>query len=260
VESKEDPVTEQDPDGRPVAVVTGGGRNLGAAISRALAAAGHDVAVAYATDKDAAEGVAAGIRATGAAAAAFPLELAESASATELVRRVTATFGRLDVLVNNAAVRPRRPLLETTDEDWRHVLGVNLDGPFFLSRAAAPALIERGGGSIVHISGLIALQGGGGGGAPIAASKAGLSGLSRALADELGPHGIRSNVVVPGRMDTTRAHPADPETVAAELRATPLRRIGSVEDVAALCVWLASPAAAFVTGQLIHVNGGLVKG
>ena len=245
---------------RPVAVVTGGGRNLGRAIGHALAATGHDVVLAYAYDAAAAAAVATELRSTGARAAAHPLELSRSDSATELVRQVTDSFGRLDVLVNNAAVRPRRPLLETTDDNWRHVLGVNLDGPFFLSRAAAPAMIERGVGSIVHISGLIAFQGGGGGGAPIAASKAGLSGLSRALADELGPYGIRSNVVVPGRMDTARARPADPEKVAGELAATPLRRIGTVEDVAGVCAWLASPAAAFVTGQVVHVNGGLLKG
>jgi 3-oxoacyl-[acyl-carrier protein] reductase len=245
---------------RPVALVTGGAKNLGRGTCLALARAGHDVALTYATDSTAADALCAELRTAGASALALQLELGPSAAADACVATVTDRFGRVDVVVNNAAVRPRKPLAEITDADWRAVLDVNLNGPFFLSRAAAASMVAQGSGSLIHISGLVAWQGGGGGAAHIATSKMGLLGMSRALADELGPHGVRSNVVVPGRMQTMRVNPAPPGKDADEAAATPLRRIGTVGDVASVCVFLASPEAAFVTGQTLHVNGGIYKG
>jgi len=245
---------------RPVCLVTGGTRNLGRQLCLEMARAGHDVALTYAQDAVAAERVSDEVRELGADALALQLDLGPSAAAASCVAAVMARFDRLDVLVNNAAIRPRKPLADITEADWRHVLDVNLNGPFFVSQAAAVPMRAAGSGSMIHISGLVALQGGGGGAAHIAASKAGLGGLNRALADELGPDGIRSNLVVPGRMETVRQNPASPGHVEDEIARTPMRRIGQVDDVASVCAFLASAASAYVTGQTLHVNGGLYKG
>ena len=246
--------------GRPVCLVTGGTKNLGRRICLAMAAAGYDIVLTYATDVTAAEAACDEARRAGAEAVPVPLRLGSAGGADECVAEVLDRFSRLDVLVNNAAIRPRKPLREITEADWQHVLDVNLTGPFFLSRAAAGPMCAQRSGVLIHVSGLVALQGGGGGAAHIATSKAGLVGLSRALADELGPHGIRSNVVVPGRMDTARSAPPPLGKIEAEIASTPLRRMGTVGDVASVCVFLASPDSAFMTGQTLHVNGGLYKG
>jgi 3-oxoacyl-[acyl-carrier protein] reductase len=224
-----------------------------------MAAAGHDVVLTYSSDPESAARVRDEIEELGRSALVVAADVADSASADACVDAAMRRFGRVDVLVNNAAIRPRRPLLEVTDDDWSRVVGVNLSGPFYLSRSCAPHMMKQGSGCLIHISGLAAFLGGGGGAVHIAASKAGLSGLSRALADELGPYGIRSNVIVPARMGTTRGEPVDPAKVEAEIRATPMARIGTVQDVAGLCVYLASAQASFVSGQMIHVNGGYFK-
>ncbi len=244
----------------PVCLVSGGGKNLGREICRRMAAAGYDVALTYVSDAASAESVANEVRALGRRALAVRVDTSVSAQVEAGVAEVVARVGPVEVLVNNAAVRPRRPLLDLSDEDWAYVLGINLNGAFYLSRAVAASMMAARRGSLIHISGLIAFLGGRGGGAHIATSKAGLSGLSRALADELGPYGVRSNVVVPARMQTEKAEGVDPGKVADEIRATPMGRIATVGDVAGMCVFLASPAAAFVSGQMLHVNGGIYKG
>jgi NAD(P)-dependent dehydrogenase (short-subunit alcohol dehydrogenase family) len=245
---------------RPVALVTGATRNLGRQVCLTLAARGHDVALTYSSDEAGAERVVAEVEKIGREASAVQMEAADPASVSSAVATVMARHGRIDALVNNAAIRPRRPLFEITDDDWRSVIDVNLTGPFLVCRSVAPGMVERASGSIVNIAGLVAYQGGGGGAAHIAASKAGLIGLTRALADELGPHGVRANTVVPGRMKITRPEPVSEAKVTGEIAATALRRLASVEEVAATCAFLASTDASFITGQAIHVNGGFYKG
>jgi 3-oxoacyl-[acyl-carrier protein] reductase len=244
---------------RPVALVTGATRNLGRQICLTLAARGHDVALTYSSDEAAADRVVAELEKLGREASAVQMEAADAGSVSSAVATVLAVHGRIDALVNNAAIRPRQPLFEITDDEWHHVIGVNLTGPFLVCRSVAPGMVKRGSGTIVNIAGLVAYQGGGGGAAHIAASKAGLIGLTRALADELGPHGIRANTVVPGRMKVTRPEPVNETKVTSEIAATALRRLASVEEVAAACAFLASADASFITGQTIHVNGGFYK-
>ena len=242
-----------------IALVTGGTKNLGRSVALTLAGQGYDVAVTYLSDADAAVAVCAEIAELGRTAHAVQMDLGDAASVADGVGSVLERAGWVNVLVNCAAIRPRRALLEITDDEWRRVIDVNLTGPFLVSRAVAPEMIAHHSGAIVNIAGLVAYIGGGGGAVHIAASKAGLLGLTRALADELGPYGIRVNTVVAGRMETTRAEPVTDAKVAREIAATSLRRVAAIEEVAATCAYLVSPAAAFVTGQAIHVNGGFYK-
>ena len=243
-----------------LALVTGGGQNLGAEICRTLAAKGFDIAIIVREDLERARKVAEELKQCGVSATAHVADVADPQAARRCVREVLDRFGTVDVLVNAAAIRPRASLADTTDEAWARVMAVNLSGPFYMSQAVAPTMTERGDGVIINISGLVALQGGGGGAVPIAASKAGLIGLTRALADELGPKGIRANVVIPARMETVRASEPPGPKVADEIQHTSLRRIATTDDVASVVAFLAGDEARFITGQSIHVNGGFYKG
>jgi NAD(P)-dependent dehydrogenase (short-subunit alcohol dehydrogenase family) len=245
---------------RKVALVTGAGFNLGRDIALRLATQGHDIGILVRADVDRAQAVADKIVAGGARAKVVAADVADPDAVNAAVRTVTDVLGPIQVLVNAAAIRPRAQLADTTNEAWDRIIGVNLSGPFYLCRAVAPWMVEHGDGAIVNISGLVALQGGGGGATPVAASKAGLIGLTRALADELGPSGVRANVVVPGRMQTQRSSEPPSEKVADEIRHTPLRRIATTAEVASVCSFLVSDEARYITGQLIHVNGGFYKG
>jgi NAD(P)-dependent dehydrogenase (short-subunit alcohol dehydrogenase family) len=179
-----------------------------------------------------------------------------------MVARGVAELGAIDVLVCNAAIRPHKSLSETSLEDWHHVLGVNLHSAFYLSRTVAPGMKSRGRGSIIALGGLSSLTGRPNT-AAVTAAKTGVLGLIRALAAELGPFGIRANVVMPGFIDTERrytdwypefrqAPPGSPE----QLKQIPLGRLGRPEDIADACVFLASDASAYVTGDTLRVMGG----
>lgn len=242
-----------------VCLVTGGGRNLGRQLCLTMAERGYDIVLTVRSDRQPGDDVAREVAERGRRAVVVAAELTDSSSVDGVAATALEQFGRIDVAVNNAAIRPRAPLLELTDADWHRVLDVNLSAPFYLCRAVLPAMIRQGSGCLIAIAGLVGYLGGGGGAAHIAASKAGLLGLTRAVADEFGPYGVRANVVVPSRMDTTRSAPADPAKVEAEIQATPLRRKGSTADVASTCAFLASDEASFITGQAIHVNGGFFK-
>lgn len=245
-----------DPHSRPVAIVTGASRNIGRAIALALGAGGASVVVVARSDRAGAEAVVRELERQGGDAAMVLADVARESSADIIVETALARFGRLDVLVNNAALRREKPLEAMSFAEWREILGICLDGAFLLARAAIPHLAASPAGSIVNIGGLTAYTG-----APnrahVVAAKAGLDGLTKALAVELAPRGITANLVSPGRIATDRSHAASEKNPAHHARnQTLLGRKGTAEDVAAMVAYLASPAARFLTGQTFHVNGG----
>jgi NAD(P)-dependent dehydrogenase (short-subunit alcohol dehydrogenase family) len=244
------------------ALITGASRNIGRAIALAFAAEGADLAVNTRANREELEAVAAECRKAGVRAIPLLADIADAAAAESMVKEGLAALGAIDVLVCNAAIRPHKPLTETSLEDWHRVIAVNLHSAFYLARAVVPAMKARGRGSIIALGGLSSLTGRPDT-AAVTAAKTGLLGLVRALAAELGPFGIRANMVVPGTIDTERRYanwypefrqspPGAPE----RLKEVPLRRLGRPEDIADACVFLASDASAYVTGDAIRVMGG----
>ncbi len=244
-------------DGK-IALVTGGGRNLGRAMALALARAGASVAVSAARSRDEVEAVAAEIAAAGARAMAVTADLADPAAARDMVAEVRRRLGPVSVLVNNAAVRPYRDFLEITPEEWEWVTRVNQGGPFFCAQAALPDMLEARWGRIINVSGADAYWGSTH--RPhVTATKGALIGFTRALALEYAPAGITVNAIVPGIMDTSRKPEWYPDWEArlkARLATVPMGRQGASDELSGLCVFLASDASSYVTGQAIHVNGG----
>jgi 3-oxoacyl-[acyl-carrier protein] reductase len=239
-------------DGK-VALVTGSGRNIGRQVALTLAARGCNVAVHVGSDRAAGEAVAAEIEALGRKAMTAVADIANAEQVKAMVERVRSELGVIDILVNNAAIRPHSAFLDIADGDWREVLGVNLDGPFYLCREVTPGMTQKGWGAIVNVLGTAAWDGGVND-AHIVVSKLGLHGLTKALAVELGPRGIRVNSIVLGGIETVRKLPTPvPARPAEEI---PLQRRGKPADVAETIAFLVSEAAAYITGQAIHVNGG----
>jgi 3-oxoacyl-[acyl-carrier protein] reductase len=238
-------------DGK-VALVTGGARNIGRAIALDLADGGAAVVIVVRSDSARADAVAREIEARGGQALAIRADITDPADVRRAVDAATQRFGRLDILVNNAGIRPEAPLEQLTLEAWRQVMAVTLEGPLLLVQAALPAL-EKSKGSIINIGGLTAYTGAARR-AHVVAAKAGLDGLTKALAVELATRDITVNLVAPGLIDTERDGP-EPEHRKA--RTSLLGRRGRPEDVAAAVRYLAGPKARYVTGQTIHVNGGV---
>lgn len=238
-----------------VVLVTGGARNIGRAIARALAAGGAGVMISVRTSKsDAAETLRL-IEAAGGNAASFEADVTDPAAVAALVAATLERFGRLDGLVHNAAVRADQSFETITFGDWRHILSVVLDGAFLCAQACLPHLIRAGGGSVVHIGGETGHQGAAQR-AHVVTAKAGLAGLTKALALDFAPHGITVNCVVPGRIATVRGVPGAPEAPTHRRSPPPIGRLGLPEEVAAMVRMLCGPDARYVTGQSIHVNGG----
>ena len=238
-----------------VALVTGGARNIGRAIARELAAAGAAVMVNANTSREDAEQTVAMIRSEGGKAALHIADVTDAPSVNALVEATVTAFGRLDVLVNNAAIRSETAFAGMKLEDWRRVLSVVLDGAFLCSQACLPHMARAGGGAIVNIGGLTAHTGATGR-AHVVAAKAGLIGLTRALALELAPQGITVNCVVPGTIETLRGLPGAPERPAHRQALPPAGRRGEPAEVAAAVRFLCGPGARYITGQSLHINGG----
>lgn len=242
-----------------VALVTGGGRNIGRAIALALAQAGADVAVCGLRHPEEVQRVAQEIEAAGRRALAVTADVADPEQVTAMVDRVEQELGPVGILVNNVGVRPRQSILEMSWDDWDRILWVNLSSAFYCAKAVVPRMMETQAGRIINISGRSGFTGQSHR-AHVVAAKAGMHGLTKALAHELAPYGITVNTVCPGHIDTTRPMENYPDfqDMAKLLSRVPLGRLGLPEEIAAACVYLASPAASYVTGQVLHVNGGVL--
>ena len=238
-----------------VALVTGSGRNIGRATVLEMARAGADVIVNARANQQEADSVADEARALGVRALSQVADVADEAQVKRMVDAALSEFDRIDILVNNAGLRESRPITEMSVEEWRDVLAVNLDGPFYCCRLVVPGMIEAGSGRIINVSGLNAFKGRADW-AHVCAPKMGALGLTRALAVELAPHGILVNHIVPGAFDTTRSATQEPLPESQRFPGIPLGRLGLPEEVAKACTFLASDDSSYMTGQTIHVNGG----
>jgi 3-oxoacyl-[acyl-carrier protein] reductase len=241
-----------------VAIVTGAGRNIGRAIALTLARSGASVLVNARSNRAEADEVVRAIESLGSEAIVHIGDVADATAVAAMADAALARFGRIDILVNNAALRREKPFAEMDYAEWREILDVTLDGAFHCTKACLPALRKSGAGTIVNIGGLSAHTGAGNR-AHVITAKAGIVGLTRALANDLAADGITVNCVVPGLIGTPRpkgqpepAHHLTHQTITGE-RGTP-------EDVAAVVRFLCSPAARYMTGQAIHANGGAYFG
>jgi len=229
------------------ALVTGGSRGIGRAIALELARAGANVTVSYRSGKDEAEAVA-----EEAGAKAVQADVAD----TDEAKRLVEEAGELHILVNNAGVTRDGLLARMPDDDWSDVISTNLGGVFHTCRAAARGMMKRRAGSIVNVSSIVGLRGNPGQ-TNYAASKAGIIGFTKSLARELGTRGVRANVVAPGYVDTRLTQVIADEMKQLMLANTPLGRFGTPEDIAAAVRFLCSDEAAFITGDVLLVDGGL---
>lgn len=243
-------------DGK-VAVVTGASRGIGRAIALELARRGARVVVNYHRNAAAAEEVVAAIRAGGGEAVAVGADVSDFQQAQALIQSAIQTFGRIDILVNNAGVTRDQLILMMSEEDWDTVIRVDLKSLFNTCKAAARPMVRQRSGRIINISSVVGLAGQGGQ-TNYAAAKAGVIGFSKSLAKELGPRGITVNVVAPGFIPTDLTAELPEELRQEAIRRTPLGRPGSPEDVAYAVAFLASDEAAFITGAVLPVDGGLV--
>jgi len=249
-------LTTRSLEGR-VALVTGAGRNIGRGVALLFAREGAAVVVNTRRNEQDANTVAAEIADAGGRALAVTADVSVPSEVTRMVARSVDEFGKVDLLVNAAAHRVRSPFLELTEEDWRRTMSVALDGGFHCTQQVLPSMIESGGGSVIYFVGKGAFLGGPER-AHTAASKMALVGMCRSLATEFAPHNIRFNVIAPGRVATDR--PADEAPDEHFLEPNPMGRDGTVEDIARGCLFLASDQSSWMTGQVLHLNGGAYYG
>ncbi len=238
------------------ALVTGAGKGLGRAIALGFAGAGADVVLMARTRADL-EAVAREVEALGRQALVAVADATDSRQVNAVVEQAVARFGRIDVLAHAAGGSLRKPSVEVTDEEWDGVIAANLSSTFKVCRAVGRHMLAQGGGSIINLSSTAGMRGRAGN-APYSAAKAAVINLSRALAMEWAPKGVRVNVLAPGRFLTplTEAEMSVPEKYAAFVRQVPLGRIGQPEEIQDIAVWLASDASAYVTGSTITLDGG----
>jgi 3-oxoacyl-[acyl-carrier protein] reductase len=236
-----------------VALVTGGSRGIGAAIAKRLAAEGADVAISYSASPDAAQSVVAAIESLGRKAKAFKADAAHPAEVAKLIDDVAAHFGKLDILVNNAGVFAMGPVEQISDEEFDRSFNVNVKSVFAAVRAASKYLTE--GGRIITIGSVSGQRAPFPGIALYAATKFAVQGLTRGWAREFAPRGVTVNVIQPGPIDTDM-NPASGDFASMILPAIPANRYGTVDEVASLAAFLASPEASYITGAAVNIDGG----
>ena len=239
------------------AVITGASGGIGQAIARAYAQKGYQVALCFHENKQAAEDLAYEIMRGGGMASAVSADLTSEKHVLLLEREIIEWMGDIDVLVNNAGVASQMLFTDVSEEEYNYVMDSNVKSAFLMTRAFLPYMVRNKAGSIINISSMWG-QTGGSCEVVYSASKAALIGMTKALAKEVGPSGIRVNCIAPGVIDTRMNAMHSEETIAELVEETPLSRIGTPRDVADVAVFLASPRSSFMTGQVLGVNGGIV--
>lgn len=239
-----------------VALVTGSGRNLGRAIALAFAREGADVVVNSRSNPAEAELVAEEARVSGVRAIATLADVSDRSQVETMFQQALEAFGRVDILVSNAAIRPQKSFVDLTVEEWKQAIGVILDGAFYCTQAALSSMLANQFGRVIYITGDGAYSGVAQR-AHVSAAKMGLTGLARGLATEFAEQNITFNIISPGRMDTTRDNSfyADPASMQ-RVDDIPVKRLGNPDEIANACVFLSTNEAAYITGQTLHVNGG----
>lgn len=238
-------------------LITGASRGIGAETAKQFARAGYRVAINYYTHREAAETLQKELENAGADCAAFCADVSDRIQVDAMVRQITARFGQIDVLVNNAGIARQKLFTDITADEWRQMFAVNMDGMFHTTQAVLSQMIRRKSGKIINLSSIWGISGASCE-VHYSASKAAVIGFTKALAKELGPSGVAVNCVAPGVVSTEMNANLDPAAMDALCEETPLGRIGSPSEIAGLILFLASEQGDFITGQVISPNGGIV--
>ncbi|MAH20597.1 MAG: 3-oxoacyl-[acyl-carrier-protein] reductase [Flavobacteriaceae bacterium] len=239
------------------AIITGASRGIGSGIATVFAQQGADVAFTYSSSSEAAEALEKSLQAYGTKVKAYQSNAADFAAAQELAVKVLEDFGQIDILVNNAGITKDNLLMRMVEEDFDEVIEVNLKSVFNMTKAVQRTMLKQRKGSIINMSSVVGVKGNAGQ-TNYAASKAGIIGFSKSVALELGSRNIRSNVIAPGFIETEMTAKLDPVVVEQWRAGIPLKRGGTAEDIANACVYFASDLSAYVTGQTLNVDGGML--
>ena len=240
-----------------VAIVTGGSRGIGKAICQTFAENGCDVAFTYNNSKESAENLAKDLKNIGINAKAYKSDASSFEDATQLVEDVINDFGKIDILVNNAGIKKDNLLMRMDKEDFDSVINTNLSSVFNLTKASIRTFLKQRSGSIISISSVVGVKGNAGQ-SNYSASKAGIIGFSKSVALELGSRNIRSNVIAPGFIETDMTDSLSEDVINSWKESIPLKRGGDPSDVGNACVFLASDLSSYITGQVLHVDGGML--
>ena len=240
-----------------VAIVTGGSRGIGKAICQTFAENGCDVAFTYNNSKESAENLAKDLKNIGINAKAYKSDASSFDDATQLVEDVINDFGKIDILVNNAGIKKDNLLMRMDKEDFDSVINTNLSSVFNLTKASIRTFLKQRSGSIINISSVVGVKGNAGQ-SNYSASKAGIIGFSKSVALELGSRNIRSNVIAPGCIETDMTDSLSEDVINSWKESIPLKRGGDPSDVGNACVFLASDLSSYITGQVLHVDGGML--